>query len=216
MTDHVSKKVNDDIRILAGLRAGRVVYSELDMYWGHGTWFYHIDAPQGAVGTYLSRRSIAAALDSGLIAKGPHTDGPRKRSRHYYSLTDAGRQAAAALPEMTINEIVVRPPKRVLTPEQREAAEHKRIAQKVVRTLRDFDGRIRDGQMMRAATFHSLMKSYCHSLRDPLPQATMDLIEPWLEKFTDIDGAESLRLSAEGLAATESSNFKFPVTKVGK
>lgn len=235
------KKMNDGIRILAGLREGCAVYhaATYEIGWGHFSHHY-VEAPDGRH-ICVSYAAISRAEDAGYIERGAAAehhfdttndryyctltaDGRRVAEHradltsysHFWILTANGRAAAAALPAMTVDEIIVRPEARKKTPEQIESERCRQLAKTAVNHLiiyRDSSGaRMLGNQMLKGRGY---LQPPDGSLYDPLPEAVMDVIRPLLEKFTGTDGVEYMRISEAGIAAARGSNFKYRVTKGG-
>jgi hypothetical protein len=62
-------------------------------------------------------------------------------------------------------------------------------------------GQIRGDYLMFVGAGSSIVYGYLSSFREPLPAGVMALVEPYCERFNDIDGKESLRITKSGIAA---------------
>lgn len=93
-------------------------------------------------------------------------------------------------------------PPKVAPPEKLDQARHRRHARQVVKALTFNSCRIRDNQMMRVVSGNALASVYYSGCRFDFPDAVMALLTPHMEPFVDVDGAESLRITADCIVAT--------------
>ena len=194
------RRITDDARILVALRNG---YQVAFNWYGTERPRFSLDRIKHPDGRWrnVAHTSCRRLRSAGLIA-----DEYANRPLDYgdwsgpYRLTEEGALAAAAIddiPDETMFAAVKETP-----PEKLDRARHIRPAKKVISALTFHSCRIRGNEVMRVGLGDKLESAYYSGCRRDLPGEVMTILTPHLEHFTDVDGAESLRISEAGIVAT--------------
>ncbi|MBN9004902.1 MAG: hypothetical protein J0H40_05750 [Rhizobiales bacterium] len=191
-------KITDKIRILSGMRGGctfaHVRSLNSGLFGGYrydeDDWLRRPDGRQRVI----RYSTVVDAVGAGLIDRGPAIDFHRDQcSAHLWVLTPSGQAAAAALPPVELDALFVLPTP--TPPEALETARHKRLATKVLRAMTFTGGRIRGDYVMFVGAGALVGYSYISAFREPLSAGVMAMIAPYVERFADVDGKESLRIT---------------------
>jgi len=83
-----------------------------------------------------------------------------------------------------------------------DRARHLRYSKKVIRVHTFHSCRIRGNQVKRVGRSDKLESVYYSGCRFDLPDEVVAILTPHMERFVDVDGRESLRISGVGNAAT--------------
>jgi hypothetical protein len=154
-----------------------------------------IGHPDGVRKRSVGYSYMKKASDAGLIVPGPAS---RIHGEHDWFLTDAGRTAAAALPQIQLDDLFVWVE---TTPEKLQAGRDRSTAAKVVEALIFNRGRLRGRDVLFERGGELSNSRYVYVLND-LSDAVMAKLAPHVEPFIDVDGQESLRITEAGIVAT--------------
>jgi hypothetical protein len=164
---------------------------------------YHLRHPDGRIRA-VAWANWSRVRDAGLIevaGEVPYDGEDREVHQvHEWTLTEAGRVQAAALPQMPSDELFA--PYKKTPKEKLDRARARRHMAKILTVLTFNSARIRGRSVMFPGAGAHLQSPYASSLRSDIPDDVMALMAPHLEAFADVDGKESLRISEDGIAAT--------------